>query len=117
MKNQARKKYAIDLLMITLGSLAIAIGTNVFLLPSKLSTGGISGVGIILYHLFSVPLSVTVLLLNAVLFIFGYKLPCVLKRGKYQGGFGGQLQNIAPSIPEFIVLIAPFLHEGGKRLP
>ena len=68
------KRYIIDFLMITLGSLAIAVGTNVFLLPSKLSTGGISGVGIILYHLFSVPLSVTVLVLNAVLFIFGYKL-------------------------------------------
>ena len=68
------RKYALDGIMTTLGSLAIAVGTNVFLLPSKLSTGGISGVGIILYHLFSVPLSVTVLVLNAVLFIFGYKL-------------------------------------------
>lgn len=46
---------------------------NVFLLPNNISAGGISSVGVILFHLFKIRISITNLIFNAVLFFFGYK--------------------------------------------
>ena len=48
-----------SMLYIALGSFLIAAGINFFLLPEKISTGGVSGIGTILYYILSVPLSVT----------------------------------------------------------
>ncbi len=62
-----------EYMWIALGALVLAAGLNLFLVPVKLSTGGVSSVGTMLYYLFRVPLSVTNLVLNAVLFIFGFK--------------------------------------------
>lgn len=59
--------------MIALGSAILAPGLNQFLVPLKLSSGGISAVGGIMLHLFHVPLSVTNLICNAVLFLFGFR--------------------------------------------
>lgn len=59
---------------IVLGTFFIAVGTNMFLLRAHLSTGGISGVGTVLFYLFNIPLSVTNIVLNGILFLFGYKL-------------------------------------------
>lgn len=58
---------------IALGSAILALGLNQFLVPLKMSSGGISAIGGIMLHLFNVPLSVTTLVLNAILFIFGFK--------------------------------------------
>lgn len=58
---------------IALGSAILALGLNQFLVPLKMSSGGISAVGGIMLHLFGVPLSVTTLILNAILFVFGFK--------------------------------------------
>ena len=73
MTKETVKRLSLDVAAITLGSFAVALGINLFLLPCKLSTGGVGGVGTILYHLFSVPLSLSVLLLNVALFILGYR--------------------------------------------
>ncbi len=59
---------------IILGALFLALGLNVFLVPQKLSTGGIGTVATVLKHLFNVPLSLTTVVLNGVLFVFGIKL-------------------------------------------
>ena len=57
-----------------LGTFLVAFGINVFLLPHKLSTGGINGIGTVLKYLFNIPLSVTNIVLNAFLFVLGYRL-------------------------------------------
>lgn len=62
-----------ELAFILMGSFFIAISCNVFLTPSKFSAGGVSTISTILFHLFGVKLSVSTLLINIVLFIFGYK--------------------------------------------
>lgn len=67
------KKKLTDYFYIAIGSFLIAFGVNYFLVPCKLSTGGVSGIGMVLYHLFRIPLSVTTILTNAVLFFFGYR--------------------------------------------
>jgi len=67
------KLYLTDFLMIFIGSAILAVGINMFLAPNKISSGGISSFGTILLHLFGVKMSVTTLVGNAVLFIFGFK--------------------------------------------
>ncbi len=66
------KKIVADYLYIAIGSFILAFGINYFLVPMKISTGGVSGVGMVLYYLFNIPLSVTTLAINAILFVMGF---------------------------------------------
>lgn len=68
------KKITLDYLYIAIGSFILAFGINYFLVPMKISTGGVSGVGTVLYYFFDIPLSVTTLAINAVLFVTGFKM-------------------------------------------
>lgn len=63
------KKYIKEAIYIILGCLLMAIGTSLFLLPNKLSSGGFSGISTIIYYLFNIPLGTTMLLLNIPLLI------------------------------------------------
>ncbi len=67
------KKVVTDYLYIAIGSFILAFAINFFLVPMKISTGGVSGVGTIIYYFFNIPLSVTTLVINLVLFVCGYK--------------------------------------------
>jgi len=60
-------------LYIIVGSFLLAIGINVFLVPGKISSGGISSIGTILLYLFDVKLSVTNLVFNVLLFAAGLR--------------------------------------------
>ena len=60
----------IELIYMILGSFLISIGTNWFLLPYKMTTGGASGVATIFYYIFNVPMGLTIILINIPLFIF-----------------------------------------------
>lgn len=68
------KRLLTDYLYIALASFILAFAVNFFLVPSKISTGGISGLGTVLYYTLGIPVSVTTLLANAVLFVFGYRM-------------------------------------------
>ena len=57
---------------ITLGTMVMASGTALFLLPNELSTGGFSGIATIIYYLFNIPLGRTIIVLNMPLFIIAY---------------------------------------------
>ena len=67
------KKTVTDYLFIIIGSFILAFGINFFLVPLKISTGGVSGVATIFYHLLNVPMSVTTLIINLILFAWGFK--------------------------------------------
>ncbi len=58
---------------IALGSFILAFAINFFLVPIKISTGGVSGLATVIYYIFSLPLSITTLIINMTLFFFGYK--------------------------------------------
>lgn len=60
----------IDLIYMILGSFLISIGTNWFLLPYKMTTGGASGIATIFYYIFNVPMGLTIIFINIPLFIF-----------------------------------------------
>ncbi len=72
-KNFDLKKTLIEYLYILVGSFILAFAITYFLNPVKISTGGVAGVGTVLYYIANIPLSVTTLVINAVLFVFGYK--------------------------------------------
>lgn len=60
----------IDLIYMVLGAFLIAIGTNLFLLPYKMTTGGASGIATIFYYLLNIPMGLTIMIINIPLFIF-----------------------------------------------
>ncbi|MBR7163871.1 MAG: YitT family protein [Clostridia bacterium] len=68
------KKKIIDYFVIVLGTFILAIGINFFLVPAKISTGGVSGVATMLYHLFHIPVWVTTLVFNLILLASGFKM-------------------------------------------
>ncbi len=71
-KNQRWLNYLKDLPGIFLGSLILAVAMNMFLIPHQLAAGGFSGLGVIFYHLFDLPVGITVIALNIPLFIWAY---------------------------------------------
>lgn len=66
------KTISINLLKIIIGTMIMAIGIDLFLVPSKLSTGGFSGIGTVLYYLWKIPVGTTTIILNVPLFIIAY---------------------------------------------
>ncbi len=72
------KEYA----LVTLGVISYALGWTIFLLPNNLIGGGVSGFASILFYATGLPMSVTYLVLNAILILIGTKI-----LGK---GFGGK---------------------------
>ena len=64
------RKLISDLFKIAIGTLVMAIGLELFLVPNQLSTGGFSGISTIVYYMIKIPLGTTMLLLNIPLFAF-----------------------------------------------
>ncbi|HLR70132.1 MAG TPA: YitT family protein [Pseudogracilibacillus sp.] len=67
------KKYIIELLSITIGSLLFAMAVNIFVIPNELGEGGVTGVTIILYYLFEWSPSIVSFIINGFLLVIGYK--------------------------------------------
>lgn len=66
------KKAFIELIQIICGTAIMAMGTALFMVPNKLSTGGFAGVATIFYYLFNLPVGTMMFLLNVPLFIFSF---------------------------------------------
>lgn len=62
-----------DYLQITLGCAILAVGLHLFLVPNRISSGGVSTLATVFFYLFDIPLSVTTLVLNALLLVLGYR--------------------------------------------
>lgn len=58
-----------DFIYIFLGTAVTAIAINLFFVPNNISSGGASGLAIVLNYLFKFPIGVTVFILNLPLFI------------------------------------------------
>ena len=64
-----------EIIETIIGSLIMAIGTSLLLLPNQLSSGGLAGVATIFYYLIDLPMGTTMLAFNIPLFILAvYKL-------------------------------------------
>lgn len=73
-RDKIRKKNLFDYLMIMAGSLIMAAGLMLFLVPNKVSAGGVSGISTILYHVLDWPAGITMLAMNVPLFIIGVRV-------------------------------------------
>ena len=73
-RDKIQKNNLFDYVMIMVGSLIMAIGLMLFLVPNKVSAGGVSGISTILYHMFNWPAGITMLALNIPLFLIGIKV-------------------------------------------
>lgn len=67
------KSFLKDSLIIAIGCAVTAVGLNLFLLPQKLSPGGVSTLGTVLFYTLGIPLSLTTLVINSLLFVLGYR--------------------------------------------
>lgn len=63
----------VQIILLVLGTLILAVAINVLFLPNNLSTGGASGIALIIYYLYKVPVGITVILINIPLFIISLK--------------------------------------------
>ena len=59
--------------MITLGAIIAAFALECFLIPNTILDGGVTGIGIIFYKLFHIPLGFLVVVLNIPFIFIGYK--------------------------------------------
>jgi uncharacterized membrane-anchored protein YitT (DUF2179 family) len=75
-KGDAFRKKAEDYAWLILGSAVTAAAISFFLVPYKLTPGGVTGVATVLFYLLGekIPAGAVILLLNLPLFAFGYKL-------------------------------------------
>ncbi|WP_138753940.1 YitT family protein [Paenibacillus sinopodophylli] len=67
------KKKALDLLMIMAGAFIFALAINLFVIPNELGEGGVTGITIILYYMFSWSPGLMSLIFNSFLLIIGYR--------------------------------------------
>ncbi len=63
-----------DYVIITFGLMSYVFGWVVFLIPSEITGGGITGVGAVLYYATKIPVSVTFLAVNVVLVLIAIKI-------------------------------------------
>ena len=68
LNKRCAKKLIKEYIYIAFGCLAMAVGVSQFLLPNELSTGGFSGIAIIVYYLTNYPMGTTMLIMNKQLF-------------------------------------------------
>ncbi len=62
----------IDALGILAGSVILAAGMNMFMVPNMLAPGGVSGISVFLYHILGMPVGLTIIVLNIPIFIAGF---------------------------------------------
>ncbi|WP_188455992.1 YitT family protein [Virgibacillus oceani] len=71
-KQRDGKRILIEYLLIIAGATLVALSYNIFLLPSKLAAGGLSGISTILYELYDLSPAYTQFLMNIPIFIIGW---------------------------------------------
>lgn len=68
-----RKEILFSLIMIVIGSIIYTYGVNGFIMPNKFSSGGVSGLAIIIYYLTNIGIGTSNFLLNTIIVILGWR--------------------------------------------
>lgn len=82
MKSRLINGILIDGLIISVGCVLYALAIVIFIEPNPIVPGGVTGISIILNHLFKLPIGLTIIIINIPLFIIGlikFKLSFALK--------------------------------------
>lgn len=67
------KEHIFDYCIITLGCLIMAVAINIFFVPHKMLSGGLSGIVMVIYFFTGFPMGVASILLNIPLFYIAYR--------------------------------------------
>ena len=67
-----RSEFIKKTIMIIVGSLICALGINLFIIPSHLLSGGVSGIALIFQYILKIPAGYTILALNIPLFVLSF---------------------------------------------
>jgi len=100
-----RKRVIGKYIIITIGSILVALGLDLFLVPNKIVAGGVSGIATILFYLFHFPVGVSMLALSSVLFLMAFK---ILGRS-----FGAKTIYCTIILAVFVDVLAQFLPREG----
>ncbi|MBN2280148.1 MAG: YitT family protein [Candidatus Marinimicrobia bacterium] len=68
------REILLEYVLITIGSVIMSSSLVLFLGPAKIAPGGVSGLAVIIYNIFNIPMGITMLVLNIPLFLIGLKL-------------------------------------------
>lgn len=103
------KKLFADIPMYFLGGMLVAVSISCFAAPNGIAAGGFSGVGTLLNYLFSLPIGLTVLIMNIPVFIVG---------GRRFGSIFLIKTVIATALQSLLIDLAAFFlpHYSGDRL-
>lgn len=71
-KHSKRTQRVIEYTQIIIGATLVGLAYNMFLLPSKLAAGGISGISTVLFEVYAYSPALTQLLINIPIFIIGW---------------------------------------------
>ncbi len=74
MEKNKVKEFAVDIMVDIVGNLLIAIGVYNFAANSGFPVAGISGIALIFYHLFGLPIGIMTIVLNIPIILMCYKL-------------------------------------------
>ena len=66
-------KLIFNFVTLTIGAIIAAMALELFLIPNTILDGGVTGISIIIFKLFHIPLSILVLVLNIPFIYIGYK--------------------------------------------
>ncbi|MFA6693929.1 MAG: YitT family protein, partial [Bacillota bacterium] len=66
-------KEILRMLGVLAGTTILALSLTIFLVPNKIAPGGVSGLATVIYHVSSLSVGFTMLLINVPLFIIGIK--------------------------------------------
>lgn len=72
MKKESIYLFLKKVFFITLGAFIMAMGVSVFLVPSRIAAGGVSGISTVVYLKTGIPLGITYFLFNVILFVWGF---------------------------------------------
>lgn len=95
-----------DITFLTLGAVIQAVALNVFLIPSQVASGGVSGLAQILNHLYGLPVGVLYMLGNIPLIVLGWR---------YLGGMKFAVRTVITAVIYALAvdLSAPYLPASG----
>lgn len=68
------RKTIVQYLFVTLGAVICSCSINLFLVPHHFLSGGVSGLAIIFYYLYQLPIGVQIFLMNVPLLVAAYKI-------------------------------------------
>lgn len=67
------KEHIFDYFVITLGCMIMAVAINIFFVPHKMLSGGLSGIVMVIYFFTGFPMGIASILLNIPLFYIAYR--------------------------------------------